>query len=131
MGQGEKEIFEKKMSKEEKKAASAAKRAAKSAAKLAAKGGPEPVKEEEVDKAAEALKAVELAERQANATSEEAKRDLALEKLHEDHIQVTYAASKRKIAATDKDINVSDVSITFHGKPLVEGTDVVINYGNR
>jgi ATP-binding cassette subfamily F protein 2 len=30
-----------------------------------------------------------------------------------------------------RDINVSGVSVNFHGKPLVEETDLVINYGNR
>ncbi|GMI51273.1 hypothetical protein TeGR_g2074 [Tetraparma gracilis] len=130
MGKGELDLFEKKMTKEEKKAAAAAKRAAKKAEKDAAKGMP--AKEEKVvDKAAEAVAAMELANEMANATSEEAKRELALEQLNKDHIQVTYAANKRKIAATDKDINVQDVAITFHGKALVEDTEIVINYGNR
>ena len=44
---------------------------------------------------------------------------------------MTYAATKRAPAATDKDINVSEVTVTFHGKPLIEETDIVINYGNR
>jgi ATP-binding cassette subfamily F protein 2 len=131
MGKGTEEIFEKKLTKEEKKAAAEAKRAAKKAAKDAAAGKPVEAPKAEVDEAAAALKAVELAEKLANATSEEAKREAALELLNQEHIQVTYAAEKRRVAATEKDINVSDVSITFHGKPLVEATDITINYGNR
>jgi ATP-binding cassette subfamily F protein 2 len=33
--------------------------------------------------------------------------------------------------ANARDINVSGVTVTFHGKALVEDTEIVINYGNR
>ena len=74
---------------------------------------------------------VELAEAAARANTYEGKLEAALDQLNKEHINVTYAASKRKPASTDKDINVSEVTVNFHGKPLIENTEIVINYGNR
>jgi ATP-binding cassette subfamily F protein 2 len=74
---------------------------------------------------------VALAEAAARANTYEGKLEAALDQLNKEHINVTYAASKRKPASTDKDINVSEVTVNFHGKPLIENTEIVINYGNR
>jgi ATP-binding cassette, subfamily F, member 2 len=51
--------------------------------------------------------------------------------LNQNHIVVTYEAKRGKIQANTRDINVSGVTVTFHGKPLIEDTELVINYGNR
>jgi len=134
MGKGEEELFEKKLTKEEKKALAAAKREAKKKDKET-KGG-KPTKEEEkpkevlkkkespIDALAEAKNALD-----SGATGE-AKRDAALEKLSQDHIIVTYE-NKKGVHANSRDINVGGVTVTFHGKPLIEDTEIVINYGNR
>ncbi|GMH97465.1 hypothetical protein TrST_g12677 [Triparma strigata] len=130
MGKGDDELFEKKMTKEEKKAAAKAAREAKKKAKEA-KNPKKKDTEKELTEAEQALADVKLAEQLANDNSQEAKNARALEKLSDESIAVTYAATKRKPAATDKDINVSEVTVTFHGKALIEQTDIVINYGNR
>ncbi len=134
MGKGEAELFEKKLSKEEKKALAAAKREAKKKEKEAKGGKPssgnedekpeEEKKESPSDALAEAKNALDV------GASGEAKRDAALEKLSQDHIIVTYE-SKKGVHANSRDINVGGVTVTFHGKPLIEDTEIVINYGNR
>lgn len=63
--------------------------------------------------------------------SEEARRDHALEWLSRQDIIVTYEQKKGILHANTRDINVTGVSVNFHGKPLLEDTQVVINYGNR
>jgi len=47
------------------------------------------------------------------------------------NINVTYENKKGRLHANTRDINVGGVTVTFHGKPLIEDTDLVINYGNR
>jgi ATP-binding cassette subfamily F protein 2 len=139
MGKGDQELFEKKLSKEEKKAVAAAKREAKKLAKAekdAANGkGPKDKKknaEPEEDKLADAVSALDMAKDALDTNaSEEAKREAALEKLSQDQIMVTYESKKGKQHANTRDINVSGVTVTFHGKPLIEETEIVINYGNR
>jgi hypothetical protein len=64
-------------------------------------------------------------------TSRETKRQALLEKLHKDEIAVTYEAKRGGQHANARDINVGGVSVTFHGRPLIEETEIVINYGNR
>jgi ATP-binding cassette, subfamily F, member 2 len=132
MGKGEAELFEKKLSKEEKKALAAAKREAKKKEKesktgktFTEKDEPQDEKKENpLDVLAEAKNALDI------GASGEAKRDAALEKLSQDHIIVTYE-NKKGIHANARDINVGGVTVTFHGKPLIEDTEIIINYGNR
>ena len=61
----------------------------------------------------------------------DAKREEALEELSKQNIIVNYESKKGALHANTRDINVSGVTVTFHGKALVEDTDIVINYGNR
>lgn len=130
MGKGEEELFEKKLSKEEKKALAAAKREAKKKAKEA-KSGKKPIKAKEEEKKESPIDALAEAKKDLDAdASEEAKRDAALEKLSQEHIIVTYE-SKKGMHKNARDINVGGVTVTFHGKPLIEDTEIVINYGNR
>lgn len=124
MGKGEEELFEKKLSKEEKKALAKAKREAKKKAK----GGKTktPPKEE-----AEEKKEDDIALDMSNMTLKERKRAEALDQLSKDNIVVTYESKAGKLHANTRDINVGGVSVNFHGKPLIEETEIVINYGNR
>ena len=128
MGKGEEELFEKKMSKEEKKALAKAKREAKKKAKggigkVSKKIDSEEKKEE--DNVASALADLDM------AGEVDAKRDAALERLSQQDIVVTYEAKKGGLHANSRDVNVSGVTVAFHGKHLIEETDLVINYGNR
>jgi len=44
---------------------------------------------------------------------------------------VTYEAKRGALHANTRDINVGGVTVSFHGKHLIEETELVINYGNR
>ena len=130
MGQGEAELFEKKMTKAEKKAASKAAREVKRNKKgLTKKNSTNDVKA--LDQSDEGAKMdTEKILLDPHASAEE-KREAALENLSNDEIVVTYESRKGKMHPNARNINVSGVTVTFHGKPLVEETNLVINYGNR
>jgi len=125
MGKGDDELFERKLTKEEKKAAAKAareaKRKAKGKTKKSKKGGDDEEKKEEV---------VDISKLTGEA-AKEAKRELALEELAKKHIIVTYEAKKGKLHANTRDINVSGVSVHFHSKPMILDSDISISYGNR
>lgn len=132
MGKGEAELFEKKMSKEEKKAFQKAKRDAKKKEKSKKSGkdvAAEEKKEEEKKAAAAAMANMSISDLDPN--SPEGKAELALEELSRQNIVTTFEAKKGALHANTRDINVSGVSVAFHGKLLIEETSVVINYGNR
>lgn len=124
MGKGEDELYEKKLSKEEKKALAKAKREAKKKAK----GGKseKKKKQKDLDEQQEEKK-----EEDVPLTSKEMKRQALLDELDKNEIIVTYEAKRGGIHANSRDINVSGVTVSFHGRPLIEETEIVINYGNR
>lgn len=136
MGEGDSELFEKKMTKAEKKAAAKAAREAKR--KQKGKGKKRIISHDlkKIDtfnddgESGKTEKDVDQILADPNATTEE-KRDAAIEKLSREEIIVTYESRKGKIDANARNINVSGVTVTFHGKPLIEETNLVINYGNR
>jgi ATP-binding cassette subfamily F protein 2 len=59
------------------------------------------------------------------------KREEALEELSKENINVVYESKKGALHANTRDINVNGVTVTFHGKSLIEETGIQINYGNR
>jgi len=122
MGKGEDELFEKKLSKDEKKALAKAKREAKKKAK----GKPDKPSANNEEKK------MDFAEEQfANMTLKERKRAQALDDLSKNDIIVTYESKATKLHKNARDINVSGVSVNYYGKSLIEETELVINYGNR
>jgi len=123
MGKGEEELFEKKLSKEEKKALAKAKRDAKKKAK----GKPEKSKKSTSEEKKEDSEVMDL----SGLSLKDRKRAEALDKLSEDDIVVNYESKSGKIHANTRDINVGGFTVNFHGKPLLEETDLIINYGNR
>lgn len=135
LGKGEEELFEKKLTKEEKKAKAKAAREAKKKSK--GKGGKKKDEDDGDDEATEEKKDESPALNIADvdpldiAKLEEIKKDNALEWLNQQNITVTYESRKSALHANARDINVSGVTVTFHGKPLIEDTELVINYGNR
>lgn len=147
MGKGEEQIFEKKLSKEEKKALAKAKREAKKKEKggKKGKGGDEDggdddddADEEKKDDApslSKVLSKVSLNNNNNNPdidpNSDEAKHEAALEELSRQNIVVTYTQRKGNLHANTRDIKVQGVNVAFHGKHLIEETEIVINYGNR
>ena len=144
MGKGELELFEKKMSKEEKKAAAKAAREAKKKIKGSKSSDNIEGMEADEEKKSESgmtngvgtvkseldMAALEAA-LNSNELSAEDRQTAAMEWLSSQQIAVTYTPKKGKIHANTRDINVSGVTVNFHGKPLIEETEVIINYGNR
>jgi ATP-binding cassette, subfamily F, member 2 len=142
MGKGEAELFERKLTKEEKKAAAKAAREAKKKAKEGGSKGGKSRPESEEDESEEGKSEPRSVKSEldmatledalkGNDLTAEAKQDAMSEWLSSQNIAVTYEAKKGKLHANTRDINVSGVSVHFHGKPLIEETDVIINYGNR
>lgn len=131
MGKGEEELFEKKLTKEEKKALAKAKREAKKKDKPAKKGSKSNLKSLDEEEKKEDDVAAEMERLNIDPNTEEGKLELALENLSKQNIVVTYEQRKGNLHANTRDINVSGVSVAFHGKLLIEETDLVINYGNR
>ena len=138
---GDDELFEKKLSKEEKKALAKAKRDAKKKMKkssskgskldLTKEGDDEEKKDGGDEQTTKSLAKMSLSESGIDPNSEEGKREAALEELSQQNIVVTYEQKKGNLHANTRDINVDGVSVAFHGKLLMEETSVVINYGNR
>ena len=127
LGKGEDELFEKKLTKEEKKARAKAAREAKKKAKgkTGKKAADAEEKKDDTAAAADDVDPLDMKK------MDELKQDEALEWLNQQNISVTYENRKTALHANTRDINVSGVSVNFHGKPLIEETDLVINYGNR
>mmetsp|Transcript_7419 Transcript_7419/g.11194 ORF Transcript_7419/g.11194 Transcript_7419/m.11194 type:complete len:596 (-) Transcript_7419:344-2131(-) len=46
-------------------------------------------------------------------------------------IIATYAQNSKSLHRNTKDINVSNLSVSFHGAVLVDDAELVLNYGNR
>ena len=131
MGKGEEELFEKKLTKEEKKALAKAKREAKKKDKPAKKGSKSNLQDLAEEEKKEDDVTGDMAKLGIDPDTEEGKLELALENLSKQNIVVTYEQRKGNLHANTRDINVSGVSVAFHGKLLIEETDLVINYGNR
>jgi ATP-binding cassette, subfamily F, member 2 len=142
MGKGEAELFEKKLSKEEKKALAKAKREAKKGLKHSASGTSLDTNDADDDEQTATTLPTSISQLsltgagskqqvQSGPLTVQQRRDLALEELSKQNIGVVYESKKGALHANTRDINVSGVSVTFHGKPILEDTDLIINYGNR
>lgn len=46
-------------------------------------------------------------------------------------IVTTFALSSKKAHRNVRDINVSNLTVTFHGTALIEEAELSLNYGNR
>ena len=53
------------------------------------------------------------------------------DKLRREGIIVTYAAQSKTLHRNVRDISVSNLTVTFHGVPMVEEAELSLNYGNR
>lgn len=133
MGKGDDELFEKKLSKEEKKALAKKKREAKKAAKNKGKGGDGD--KDDVDDVAAKMKALNNGEGEEDGTKKKDSNDGidhdASDKLAAEGTFVTYSANRKGVDARARDINVTNVTMQHKGAILLEGTNVVLNHGNR
>jgi ATP-binding cassette subfamily F protein 2 len=64
-------------------------------------------------------------------TTKAQRRQAMLDDLNKNDIIVTYEDKRGGQHANARDIQVGGVTVSFHGRHLVEETDININYGNR
>ena len=135
MGKGDDELFEKKLSKEEKKALAKKKREAKKAAKNKGKGSGGGDDKDNAEELTAKMKALKNSGGDGEEDDKHNKDDGidhdASDKLAEEGTFVTYSANRKGVDARARDINVTNVTMQHMGAILLEETDVVLNHGNR
>jgi ATP-binding cassette subfamily F protein 2 len=57
--------------------------------------------------------------------------ETAADQLTKEGIVTTFALSSKRMHRNVRDINVTNLTVTFHGHPLVEEAELTVNYGNR
>jgi len=57
--------------------------------------------------------------------------DAPADKLRKDGVIATFAQNSKSMHRNVRDISVSNLTVTFHGVPLVEEAELSLNYGNR
>ena len=132
MGKGEKELFEKKLSKEEKKKIAEEKRKAKKMAKQAASGVE--VEEEAVEEDEEKeVKKGELSETVAGSTNagDDGIDYEQADKLASEGTICTFSSSRKGVDARSRDIKVENFTLQHKGNVMLDETEVVLNHGNR
>eukprot|EP00546_Thalassionema_frauenfeldii_P022241 CAMPEP_0178907310 /NCGR_PEP_ID=MMETSP0786-20121207/7299_1 /TAXON_ID=186022 /ORGANISM="Thalassionema frauenfeldii, Strain CCMP 1798" /LENGTH=760 /DNA_ID=CAMNT_0020579093 /DNA_START=8 /DNA_END=2291 /DNA_ORIENTATION=+ len=130
MGGGEDELFEKKLSKEEKKARAKAAREAKKKAKKKATGEVDEAEASEIK--APKLQSIkgesgEIGEDQADDGLDHQQADL----LASEGTICTFATSRKGVDARSRDIKVSNFTLQHKGSVMLDETDVLLNHGNR
>lgn len=80
-----------------------------------------------------AKKKVEKKPAKAAATEETVDGDLpaSADQLRKEGIITTFAMSNKTIHRNVRDINVTHLTVTFHGSPILEEAELTLNYGNR
>eukprot|EP00980_Cylindrotheca_fusiformis_P008091 scaffold1722_cov120-Cylindrotheca_fusiformis.AAC.21 len=128
MGGGDEELFEKKLSKEEKKAQAKAKREAKRKSK--GKGKTDDDDKEEESKSVKEV----LSEVAANADVPKAEDGIdheAADALAAAGTICTFSSSRKGVDARARDINVTNFTLQHMGQVLLDECEVVLNHGNR
>lgn len=132
MGGGDIQVFEKKMTKEEKKAAQKAKREAKRKAKGKDKNN------RDANQGAGAKNSLQevLAVGDDNVGGGVADSDDGLDHEQADALAAagticTFSASKKGVDARSRDINVQNFTLQHMGAVMLDETEVVLNHGNR
>ena len=128
MGKGEAELFEKKLTKEEKKAAAKAAREAKKKAKAKKNGGDAEAeaKEENVD----ADKLLQMAKMNLEH-GKESMHNAASEALAEEGTICTFSTSTKGVDPRSRDINVQNFTLLHKGSVMLDETEIILNHGNR
>lgn len=90
-----------------------------------------PPKRERPKKKAKAEK-VEKEKKTSQADSQKAKPEDLGDQLLSEGITVTFSQDSNKISHKNvRDISVANLSLLYHGVPLLEDTEFTLNYGNR
>jgi ABC-type cobalamin/Fe3+-siderophores transport system ATPase subunit len=131
MGGGEQELFDKKLSKEEKKSRAKAAREAKK--KLKGKGKSDDEEEDQQDaaaKAAEVLAAIHADGVKGSVEDDGIDFDAA-DALAAAGTICTFSASRKGVDARSRDINVQNFSLQHMGSVLLDESQIILNHGNR
>ena len=64
-------------------------------------------------------------------TDEKVVEETPADRLRAEGLIATYAAQAKKIHPNVRDIAVSNLTVTYHGTPLIEEAELTLNYGNR
>lgn len=133
MGKGDDKFFEKKLTKEEKKALAKQKRMAKKEkkGKGSNKGSAGGVEEVEVKDDEVLAKALEEAQRGLTDLQDTKKDSPAAEELAAQGTICTFSTSRKGVDERSRDINVTNVTLLHKGTAMLDATDVVLNHGNR
>mmetsp|Transcript_26767 Transcript_26767/g.39907 ORF Transcript_26767/g.39907 Transcript_26767/m.39907 type:complete len:788 (-) Transcript_26767:495-2858(-) len=127
MGKGEEQIFEKKLTKEEKKALAKQKREAKKKAKNKNSVTEEKEEKEVVDAAKLLAEAKMATENHADLSTS----NPLVEELAEQGTICTFATSKKGVDARSRDINVQNFTLQHKGAVMLDESQIVLNHGNR
>jgi ATP-binding cassette subfamily F protein 2 len=125
-GGGEEELFEKKLSKEEKKALAKAKREAKKKAKGVVEDGPQEKTAAEI-----AQEALESAKSGLNEEKDLGVGNAAADALASEGTICTFSTSTKGVDDRSRDINVQDFTLLHKGMVMLDHTEIVLNHGNR
>jgi len=138
MGGGDEIVFEKKLSKEEKKALAKAKREAKRKAKKGDDGTDDNDNEQQ-GKQKQQLDAEQLLQavhedgqlQQQGGLEDDGIDHAAADALAEAGTICTFSASRKGVDARSRDINVQNFTLQHMGTIMLEDTEIVLNHGNR
>lgn len=131
MGGGDDELFEKKLSKEEKKALAKAKREAKRKAKKGGKANADDDVEKKAKSAAKVLEDTRNATAGDSGPADDGIDHEAADALASAGTICTYATSRKGVDARARDINVTNFTLQHMGGVLLDETEIVLNHGNR
>jgi len=137
MGGGDVELFEKKMTKEEKKAAKKAAREAKKKAK--GKGDDDDDDDDDDGKNKSVGEVMDKAKDMLADTEGVALGRTEDDGLDHDQADIlaaagticTFSASKKGVDARSRDINVQNFTLQHMGAVMLDETEIVLNHGNR
>ena len=67
----------------------------------------------------------------ADADGGAAVEETPADRLRAEGLIATYALNSKKVHRNVRDIAVSNLTVTYHGTPLIEEAELTLNYGNR
>jgi len=136
MGGGDEQVFEKKLTKEEKKALAKAKREAKRKAKQGDDDDDEKDEENSNKQQLDADQLLQAVQQDAGADAAQPNDDDGIDHAAADALAAagticTFSASRKGVDARSRDINVQNFTLQHMGAIMLDETEIVLNHGNR
>ena len=138
MGKGDEELFEKKLTKEEKKARAKALRDAKKKAKTTTNGNgdddgdeKDEIKQDQDQGQERGQEKVALEAQMSKNAGEDGIDYEQADKLTADGTICTFATSRKGVDARSRDINVQNFTLQHKGAVMLDETEILLNHGNR